>query len=551
MSSKSAEEIIKLQEREWAKGGNFRNLWQQTADLTFPRENQITALQAAGVDKTVKVYDPTAILDSQDMASGLSAAFIPSGQQFFGLIAKKKELNEIDEVSSYLSDATRITHEELFESNFMLQLNETLRSLIVFGTGNLYSEWDNKKLGLNFKDWDISFYQFLENNHGLVDTMILKYPMTARQAVQEFGNEAGQKVLEALTKPETENKVFDFIHYVAPREERNFELSETYNLNMPYRSVFVNVKEKLIVAEGGFPEFAFAVCRWMKSSHEKWGRGQGTESLSANKTLQQMNKDFDECGNKWNNPPREVLDTFEGMVRVTPGANNYVQQMGSIKAIDEGIRGNFPITKEILLFRQEIIHRAFFADVFAPLQHLTGDRRNELEIRQRIKEAMKKLGSPVHRVQSELFTPLITRCVLLLIRNGRIPPPPPELQGQRFGIEFIGELALALRNYRAKAFVEWAGIVGEIEKAFPGTGAKDNISFDSAIRRMGRALGVDEEDMASEEDRDAQRAARAQEMAAMQALEAAGAAAEGYNKTTKAPEAGSPAGELMGAVAGE
>jgi len=549
MASKTADEIIEIQEREWSKQSNFRSLWQQTSDLVFPRENQIETIQTAGKDKSVKVYDPTAIFDSQDMASGFLAASIPSGQQFFGLVAKKKELNEIDRVSSYLADATRITHEELFESNFILQLNETLRSLIVFGTGNLYSEWDNKKLGLNFKDWDITFYQFLENNHGLVDTVILKHPMTARQAIQEFGNKAGELVLLAAKETKTANKTFDFIHYVAPREKRNLEFTDT--LNMSVESVFVNVKERIIVFEDGFDELPFAVCRWMKSSHEKWGRGQGTESLSAVKTLQQMYKDFVECGNKWNSPPREILDTFEGMVDVRPNANNYVSVIPSIKAIDDGVKGNFPITKDVLEFQQEIVHRAFYADVFAPLKHLTGDRRNELEIRQRIKEAMKKLNSPVYRVQSELFTPVITRCVLLLLRNGRIPKPPPELQGQRFGIEFIGELALALRNYQAKAFMEWTGIVGEIEAAFPDVNAKDNIDFDSAIRRMGRALGVNEEDMASEEERDATRDARAQQMAAMQAMEAAGAAAEGYQKTSKAAEAGSPAGELMGAIAGE
>lgn len=549
MPSKSAEEIIKLEEREWAKQSNFRNLWQQTADLVFPRENQITTLQATGTDKTVKVYDPTAILDSQDMASGLSAAFIPSGQQFFGLIAKNKALSEIDVVSRYLSNATRITHEELFESNFMLQLNETLRSLIVFGTGNLYSEWDNKKLGLNFKDWDITFYQILEDNHGLVDTILLKYPMTARQAFQEFGDKAGQKVLEALAKPETENKVFDFIHYVAPRENRNLNLSDTYNLNMLFESVFVNVKEKIIVEEGGFPEFAFAVCRWMKSSHEKWGRGQGTESLSAVKELQQMHKDFVECGNKWNNPPKEILDTFEGTVDVRPNALNFVQEKGTIRAIEQQVLGNFPITKEMLLFQQEIIHKAFFVDVFAPLANLPGDRRTTVEIYQRVKQAMKKLASPVYRVQSELFTPVITRCVLLLIRNGKIPLPPPELQGQGFGIEYISELALALRNQEAKAFMEWSTFVAEMEAVFPG--AKDNIDSDSAIRRMGRSFGVNEEDMSSEEEVEAKRAARAQEMAAMQAMEAAGAAAEGYKKVKDAPETGSPAEALMSAVTGE
>ncbi|KKK49972.1 hypothetical protein LCGC14_3129670, partial [marine sediment metagenome] len=120
-----AKEIINLRDRELAKQATFRSLWQETADLMFPRENQITGIQTSGTDKSRNIFNTTAVFDSQDMASGLSAAFIPSGQLFFGLKAKDRELSQIDRVRRYLSIATEITHDELFESNFMRQFNET------------------------------------------------------------------------------------------------------------------------------------------------------------------------------------------------------------------------------------------------------------------------------------------------------------------------------------------------------------------------------------------------------------------------------------------
>ena len=130
-----AEDIIALRNRERQAQANFRALWQQTADLMFPRENQIDTTQTPGTDKSLKVYDSTAMLDSQDMASGLSAAIIPTGQKFFGLTVEDRDLAARDAVQRYLLLATEIAHNELFESNFMLQFNETLRSLVVFGTG--------------------------------------------------------------------------------------------------------------------------------------------------------------------------------------------------------------------------------------------------------------------------------------------------------------------------------------------------------------------------------------------------------------------------------
>ena len=539
MADERAKEIIKEQEREEQKASNFRNLYQEVADHMLPRENQIIGVRTPGEDKSQQIFDPTAMLDLQDMASGLSAAFFPPGELAFGLTVKNREIANRDEVKRYLALAAQIAHDELFGSNFMLQLNETLSSLIGFGTGNMFSEW---KLGLNYKDWDVSFYTIKQNSSGLVDTILLKYPLTARQAIQEFRDDAGAKVLEDSTNPERESNKYDFIHRVGPRKERNRKFTDF--LNMPFESVFVNVKEQILVDEGGFDEFPFAVPRWKKSSNEVWGRGQGTVALSITKTLQQMYADFIECGNKWNNPPRQSLaNAVEGTVDVRPGANNIVTQIDAIKALDQGIRGNFPITKEMLEFVQNIVHRIFFVDVFAPLAHLTGDRRNMLEIRERIKQAMKKLAGPIYRLQSELFTPVITRSVLLLIRNGVIPRPPAILEGRGFGIEYISELALAMRDQQSRAFQQFAGLVSELDPVFPG--AKDIINIDRALPDIAFTFGLKAEHLSTQEEITEAREARRIALEQQQALEAARVAGPAYQSATKAPESGSPAEVLM------
>ena len=550
MADERAVEVIKEQEREEQNASNFRNLYQEVADHMLPRENQIIGVRAPGEDKSKQIIDPTAMLDLEDMVSGLSAAFFPPGELAFGLTVKNRAIANIDAVKRYLALATQITHDELFASNFMLQLNETLSSLIGFGTGCLFSEWN---LGLNFKDWDISFYTIKQNSAGLVDTLILKYPLTARQAIQEFGKEnVGEKVLKAFGNPETVSKPFDFIHRVGPRKERNRNLTDF--LNMPWESLYVNIEEQMVIKgidpkgidnEGGFEEFPYAVPRWKKSSNEKYGRGQGTIALSVSKELQQMHADFVECGNKWNNPPREILDNaVEGAVDVRPGADNRVTQMNSIKALDDGIRGNFPITEKSLEFAQGILHRIFFKDVFAPLADLTGDRRTTLEIRERVKQAAKKLGAPLYRLQSELLTPVITRGVLLLIRNGVIPQPPEELQGQGFGIEYISELALAMRDQQSRAFVQFADLVSALDPVFPG--AKDIISIDRALPEIAFTFGMKVEHLNTQEEIDEIRRVRAEQLAEQKAIEAAQVAAQGYGQTTKAPEEGSLAEIVTG-----
>ena len=541
----TAKDIIMLRDSERARQAQFRTLWQDTADLVFPREDQINQRTVPGRDKTRNIYDTTAIMDSQDMASGLSGALIPTGQKFFGLKVHDRAVADIGDVANYLTVATEVLHEQLFESNFMLQLNETLRSLVVFGTGNLFSEWAPKTGGLNFKDFDIGLYQIKEDSKGRVDTVILSFSLSARQAVQEFGSsKVGEDINKAAASAESSSTMFDFIHIVRPRTDRKPNLSD--NLNMPFESLFVEVKGEAVVKETGFEEIPFAVARWMKSSNEKYGRGQGTEVLSDVRMLQQMKKSFIDCGNRWNNPPLEVLEAHEGRVQVFPGALNFVQARKTIGAIEQNAMGNFPITKEMLEFQQEIIHKAFFRDIFVQLSNLKGDRRTTVEIIERIREGLRRLALPVARLQSELFNPVITRCVFLLIRNGRLDPPPPELQGQEWGIEYQGELALALRNQQAKGFQQFVEFIAGMEQVFPGV--SDIVRSDQAARRMAEAWGVNSGDIANEEEVEAKREQRQQAEAAQQAAQMAAMAAEGYNKTNKAPEEGSPAGQVMEAV---
>jgi len=125
--------------------------------------------------------------------------------------------------------------------------------------------------------------------------------------------------------------------------------------------------------------------------------------------------------------------------------------------------GNFPITVEALKEQQEIVHKAFFRDIFVQLGDLTGDRRTTVEIIERLREGLRRLALPVARLQSELFNPVITRSTMLLIRHGKIPQPPIELEGQQLGIEYEGQLALALKGQQAKGFQQWVEFAGAME----------------------------------------------------------------------------------------
>ncbi len=543
-----AEQVIDLRNRELALQANIRSLWQQTANKLYPYV-QIDSTFEPGSIRTTEIYDQTPMLDSEDMVSGLKQILIPSGQPFFAIkIGTNNEIN--DTIQRYTSMLTEVSHEKIYKSNFITEFDEVLRSLIIFGPASIFSEW-SPKIGLNYKSCVLGSFQYLENSKKLVDGIVLTIEYTPRQAIEEFGEDNVSKkedgtitdLMKAFNDPKKSNELFSFIYLTRPREIINPNLSQRFFGNMPWESVVVNEKEKLIVAESGFPEFPYHSARWKRPANEKHGRGIGTEILPQIKVLDRTMRNWIDVGNMAANPPREVLYSVNGPVRVTPGANNVVQEMGSIKALDSGLHGNFPITDESLNRQEDLIHRAFFKDAFSPLENLTGDRRTTLEIRERIKQTWHKIGPPVARVWYELLEKCMTRSILLLIRNGEVEPPPVELQGVNFGLEFVGPFALELRSQQAKAFREWVSFVGEMESVFPG--AVDNVDADDAVMRMGRTFGVNAEDMASEEERDEKRRIRQAALERQQALEEAQMAGQAYPGTTKAPESGSPAEVLM------
>ena len=540
MPDKRAQDIIQLFKKEEARAANFKTMYQDVADLMFQREDQIMRISTPGQEKP-PLFDNTGAMASMKMVSGLSQNLVPAGQPFFILQASDKDLNEVEVVQRYLADVTNITHEQLFASNFITQFNETLRSLVVFGTSCLFSEFTTF---LNFRDYDVGQYLIMENSKRRVDTIMLKFTFTARQAFEEWGTNAGQLVMEALKTEDKATDNFEFIHIVRPRKKLNGTLRD--NLNMPFESLEIAVKEEIIVEESGFEEFPYHVTRWTKSSHEVFGRGPGTFALPDVRMLQQSNRDFAENANRQNRPPLEVNQAFDGEVNMSPSAINWVTESGMIRAVERGALGNFPITKDFIEMKQELVRKIFFNDVFNPLQDLTGDRRNTTEIRERIQEGLQQIGPPIGRINEEFFNTLIPRSVFLLLRNGQLDPPPPELDGQLFKIEYISKFALELKSHQARAFQQTALILGELEPTFPGI--TDNLDADEGARELMANVGVSTKGIKPREAVEEIRRIRAEQEAAQLELQVAESLGKGYKDTSGAPEEGSPAQQAMEAI---
>jgi hypothetical protein len=536
-----AERIIQAYEAEKSKASAFRTIYQQVADLVIPRFNQITSTQQPDQAALVDLVENTAQLRASEMVSGLLVAFFPPGDQAFALTMADRDLAETDLARRYWALASEITRRELYNSNFMLQMHEALISSSVLGLTCLMPRFDTKRYRLAFRCWDVGSFTFKCDYDGYPDTVFFDLAYTARQAVQRFGNKAGERVVKANSELKTESTPFKFVQMIGPRSNRNVQLKD--NLNMACESVVVNLDEKVTVEESGFKRFPPAIARWEKRPGDKYGLGQGTKVLGTTRMLQKVMTDYVDACNMWCRPPKEVLSTFQGEVKIWPDALNYVEQLGTIKGIEGSALGNIPITKDMLQELKHVVGEAFFQNVFDPMAGLTGDRRNRDELWLRKQSAAKKIAGSIYRQQEELFSPTIIESVHLLIEWGKIPPIPDELQDRPLRVEYMGELALAMRDQQALAFERMAALLAQLQTVFPE--ALDTINADEALPDIALDSGMKVSHIATAEQIAAKRKARADRLANLEAMQAAQTTADVYAKGTKEPGPNSASKALM------
>jgi len=539
-----ARSVIDLWKRELRNQQPHRNLWQQASDRVLPRMNRITNERSPGEDKSLLVYDDTPQESLREMTAGLSSSTVQTGQHFYEIRLRDQELAEREDGDRAIWKLVEDAHIELFTSNFVSRYNQMLAPYAGLGQGCLYSEFSRKSLKLTFKNIDIADYVFLENADGEIDVVVVSFTLTARQAIQNYGEENLPKdIQDAATKADRADEKFKFLHIVRPRTDRN--TNKRSWRHMPFESLHVAVESQQVVREGGYRQMPFIIFRWIVAAGEKYGRGQGTEYLARFKVLDRMVQDYVDAANRWAHPPYEKRQDFEGEVDLRPDGENVVMEIGSVKAVDQRMLGNMPITDQIIKLYTDKVEKVFFVDVFRSLSQLTGNQRmTTLEVSERLREGMKRI-SPMASQLYEDMNRLIERVTDLLIEHRRVVLP-PELGGAEWSIEYLGALALALRDKEAAGFMRFSEFAMNVATVSPES--LDTVNWDEAMPDMAKSLGVKSTHISTQERIDAIRKARAEQQEAEHAMPASETAAKVYKQTREAPEEGSPAEALMGAV---
>ena len=412
----------------------------------------------------------------------------------------------------WLEDTARRMYDTFNETNFNTEVHEMYLDLCSIGTGALFVEEGNKGYdidGIHFNCLHIAEYYIQENINGKVDTLYRKYKLTARQAVQEFGEKnVGEKILTA-TKEKPDQK-FNFIHAVEPTEDYKRATGKS-STKLPYHSCHVCEEDKMVVRTGGYNEFPYLVPRWSKATGEIFGRSPSYNALPDIKTLNKAVEIGLKAWAKAIDPPLLVQDDgVIGRVRTTPAGITVVRNDGAVKPLQIGSNWQITDLKENQL--RTAIRQAFYSD---QLQLQEGPQMTATEVQVRYELMQRLLGPTLGRFQSEFLNPLIERVFGIMYRAGALLPEPSVVRGSKIDVEYVGPLARSQRMEEAVAIERLYQLAMNIAQVDPAI--MDNIDHDEAVRLRGKLLGVPKTVLRGKDQVNEMRNARAeqQQMAQM------------------------------------
>ena len=493
--------------------GTWEDHWQEILDYVMPRKADIVTKRISGDKRTEVLFDSTAITANNLLAASLQGTLTSPSRQWFYLKIRNEEVNEDREVQLYLEDSAKRMYDVFNQTNFNTEVHELYLDLCSIGTGCLFVEEGNKGFDedlIHFQTLHISEFYIHENVSGYIDTLYRKYKLTARQAVQEFGEDnVGPKILEcASMKPD---KKFNFIHAVEPREdyERVFGESDT---KLPFHSCHVCEEEKMVVRTGGYNEFPYLVPRWSKATGEIYGRSPSYNALPDIKTLNKAVEIGLKAWSKAIDPPLLVQDDgVIGRVRMTPGGITVIRNDAAVKPFQAGANMQVTTFKEAEL--KTAIRQAYYSD---QLQLQQGPQMTATEVQVRYELMQRLLGPTLGRFQSEFLNPLIERVFGIMFRAEAFVQEPNLLQGQSIDIEYVGPLARSQRMEEAVAVERLYQLAMQLAQADPSI--MDILNHDEAIRARAELLGVPKSVLRGRAEVDELRQARMQQQAMQQEM---------------------------------
>ncbi len=410
MDQSDALAVQVLQEQEQASGkrGHWEKTWEDIARRVLPNYSahftgQNRSELTNGAQLLSEMVDSTAALALGRFAAAMESMLTPRNSKWHSLMPSDRALMQARDVRFWFEDVTRILFQYRYaaSANFQSQKHEDYLMLGAFGTGCVFIDAlrSRREKGLRYRAVHLGQCYFQENHQGLIDTNYRKFPLTAQQAVEQFGDGVPEAVAKQAADPKRAQSIHWFVHKVAPR--RDYDPGRVDLLGMEYESVYVSVTGKKTVKHGGYHTFPYAISRYVTTPGELYGRSPAMMALPTIRSLNEMKKTMLKQGHRSVDPvllahDDGVADNFS----LRPGAIN----AGGVNADGRPLVhalpvGNLAIGDKLMEAEKLVINDFFLVTLFQIL--VDTPQMTATEVVERAREKGALLSPTMGRQQSE------------------------------------------------------------------------------------------------------------------------------------------------------
>lgn len=519
-----------IQEYQYLFGlrGTWNNHWTEIAQRIFPMESYLFQNMGAGTQgdkRNFEVYDSTGIIALQRFGAILDSLLTPRDQFWHRMHPDNQLLMKDKATRIWFEQVNNILFKERYatSANFPAQNQGQYLSLGAYGTGALYIDKLAGEKGLRYKHVHLGEMYLQENHQGRVDRVCRYFMLTARQAVQQFGDKCPD-CISSIVKQFPENP-FYFLHWVMPREDRD-QFRKDYK-GMAFASYYVSIEGQCVVGESGYRTFPYAISRYYQAANEAYGRSPAMDVLPALKTLNEQKKTMLKQGHRVVDPV--LLAHDDGIIdgfSLEPGAIN----AGGISAEGRMLvqplpTGNVQAGKELMDDERQLINDTFLITLFQILTE--NPEMSATEVLERTREKGILMNPTIGRQQSEYLGPMIDRELDLLAIQGRLPPMPPLLKSAQgeYKIVYDSPISRTMKAEWASGAMRTVEALMTVAQATQDPSKLDYINFDVAAPEIASINGTPDSWINTAEDIAKIRQMRQKQIEIQQAIQAAPAAA--------------------------
>lgn len=428
---KLTEELVRNFNQLRGDRGNWENHWEEIAARIYPMhknlfQGNLAMLNSQGDKRNQEILDSTGVIALQRFGAILDSLLTPRNSFWHQLTTDNPILKKDKNTMDWFQKATEIIFRERYspKANFSAQNQNVYKSLGGYGTGALFIDDLAGEKGLRYRNCHLSEIFLQENHQGMIDRVCRHFMLTARQALQMFGDSCPDMIRKRAA--DTPEAPYFFLHWVLPRMDRDPERKDFKG--MQYASYYISLEGRKLLKEGGYETFPYAISRYEQSPQEAYGRSPAMDVLPAIKTLNKQKELVLKQGQLAVDPV--ILLSDDGIM---DGASieSGTHISGAISADGRPLLQTLPagrvdIGKDLMDDERQLINDTFLVTLFQIL--VETPEMTATEVAERTREKGILLAPTVGRQQSEYLGPMIEREIDILSRQGRLPPMPQLLR---------------------------------------------------------------------------------------------------------------------------